>query len=67
MFFLDGSVIRRAPLCVRFRRLFDLVVADMCGLGWEDGGAAWQWRRRLWVGEEELLGECRILLHDFSV
>lgn len=52
---------------MRFRLLFDLVVADMCGLGWEDGGAAWQWRRRLWVGEDELLGECRILLHDFSV
>ena len=32
--------------------------------GWEDGGAGWRWRRRLWVWEEEMLGECIILLHN---
>ncbi|MCH98404.1 receptor-like protein kinase ANXUR2, partial [Trifolium medium] len=58
------------PLSVRFRRLFDLSVnktssvAEMCELGWEEGGAAWQWRRQLWVWEEEMLGECRGLLID---
>ncbi|MCH85634.1 HcrVf2 protein-like protein [Trifolium medium] len=32
-------------------------VADMCELGWEEGGAAWQWGRQLWVWEEEMTGE----------
>ncbi|GAU33103.1 hypothetical protein TSUD_259540 [Trifolium subterraneum] len=36
----------------------------MCLLGWESGGAGWQWRRQLWVWEEELLAECTGLLHD---
>jgi len=42
---------------MQFRRLFDLAenksisVADMCGLWWEEGVAAWQWRRRLWAWE----------------
>jgi hypothetical protein len=45
------------PLRVKFRRLFDLFnnksgsVTDMCELGWEEGGAAWQWRRQLWTWE----------------
>ena len=60
-------------MCVGFMRLFDLVenksisVADMCGLGWEERGVAWQWRCRLWAWEEELLEECMILLHDISL
>jgi hypothetical protein len=43
------------PLCERFGRLFNLAetksstVAKMYSLGWEVGGAAWVWRRRLWV------------------
>ncbi|MCI85422.1 protein kinase, partial [Trifolium medium] len=47
------------PLSVQFRRLFDLSsnklvsVAEMCELGWEEGGAAWQWRRQLRVWEEK--------------
>jgi len=57
-----------SPLCMWFRRLFDLAesisVSDMYDLGWEEGGTTWQWCRRLWACEEELLGECRILLHD---
>jgi hypothetical protein len=58
------------PLRMRFSRLFDLsnnklcTVADMFHLGWEDGGEAWSWRRRLWAWEEELVGECRSLLKD---
>jgi len=28
---------------------------------------AWQWLCRLWVWEEDLLGDCRILLHDISL
>jgi len=39
----------------------------MHDLGWKDRGIAWQWRRRLWASEEEMLGECRILLHNFSL
>jgi len=53
------------PFCERFRHLYDLAdnkeitVRNMFLLGWEDGGEAWQWRRRLWVWEEECLEECR--------
>ncbi|MCI15813.1 receptor-like kinase, partial [Trifolium medium] len=56
------------PLSVKYRRLFDLsrnlssTVAVMRDLGWEAGGAAWLWRRQLWVWEEEMLRECRSLL-----
>ena len=38
---------------VRFSRLFDLSVFkgesvyEMSQLGWEEGGEAWRWRRRL--------------------
>ncbi|MCI78710.1 hypothetical protein A2U01_0099981, partial [Trifolium medium] len=28
----------------------------MCELGWDEGGAAWQWRRQLRVWEENMLG-----------
>ncbi|GAU51172.1 hypothetical protein TSUD_412070 [Trifolium subterraneum] len=58
------------PLCVRFRRLFDLAVnqsisvADMWELGWGEGGAGWQWRRQLWVWEEEMLEECLGLFYS---
>ncbi|MCH91367.1 receptor-like kinase, partial [Trifolium medium] len=58
------------PLSVRFRRLFDLaenkssMVKEMFLLGWGEGGDAWKWQRCLWAWEEELLGECRVLLHD---
>jgi hypothetical protein len=30
-------------------------------------GAAWSWRRRLFVWEEELLGELRLLLESVSL
>ncbi|GAU22961.1 hypothetical protein TSUD_247050 [Trifolium subterraneum] len=59
------------PLCVRFGRLFDLAVnksstvAEMCSLGWDTGGEACEWQRHLWAWEEEMLGECQVLLHDF--
>lgn len=55
-----------SPLSVWYSRLFDLamnmliLVEAMCDLGWEEGGAAWQWRRRLWAWVEDLLGECKI-------
>jgi hypothetical protein len=58
------------PLCRRFSRLFDLAVeksitvTSMFARGWEEGGEAWRWRRRLWVWEEEMLGECRRLLNN---
>jgi len=58
------------PFCQRFRRLFDLAenklhsVATMFSLGWGEDENTWQWRRRLWVWEEELLAECRMLLSN---
>ncbi|KEH18178.1 hypothetical protein MTR_8g012905 [Medicago truncatula] len=39
----------------------------MSSRGWEAGGAGWRWRRRLWVWEEEMLGECITLLHSVSL
>ncbi|AES89497.1 hypothetical protein MTR_4g076130 [Medicago truncatula] len=56
------------PFCEKFRRLYDLSdnklanVAQMFQWGWDVGGEAWKWRRRLWVWEEELLKECRLFL-----
>jgi len=61
------------PLCRSFTHLFDLTtnkystMADMCAIGGEDGGHVWSWRRRLWVWEEEMVKECRILLANVVV
>ena len=41
-----------------------ITVADLFSRGFEQGGEAWQWRRRLWAWEEEELEECRTLLLD---
>ncbi|CAJ2632329.1 unnamed protein product [Trifolium pratense] len=65
---LDGISLRE-----RFGRLFELAVtksrsvADMFALGWGADGGAWEWRRSLWVWEEEMLGECQSLLLDISL
>jgi len=65
--------IRDVPLFRRFDRLFGLAlnklstVSDMFTRGWEVGGDAWRWRRPLWGWEEEMLGECRLLLNTFVV
>lgn len=67
-FFWTDPWIGGVALAVRFRRLFELsvnkycTVEDMFGLGWGEEGGAWQWRMRLWDREEELVGECRLLL-----
>ena len=51
------------------RRLYDLFVhkevsvAEMCQLGWGEDSQAWSWRRGLFVWEEELVGELKLLLH----
>jgi len=37
-------------------------VLDMSQLGWGEGGEAWRWRRRLFVWEEEIVGELILLL-----
>jgi len=34
----------------------------MYAKGWGDGGDVWEWHRGLWDWEEELVGECRLLL-----
>ena len=58
------------PLRERFPRLFDLAmdiwvsVEEMARHGWEEGGGAWVWRRRLFAWEEECVRECSVLLHD---
>ncbi|GAU10945.1 hypothetical protein TSUD_112390 [Trifolium subterraneum] len=71
-FFWTDPWLGGTPLCVRFGRLFDLVVnksstvAEMWSLGWVTRGEAWEWRRRLWAWEE-MLGECQSLLHDFTL
>jgi hypothetical protein len=36
----------------------------MFELGVGEGGNAWRWRRRMWDWEEEMVGECRILLSN---
>lgn len=53
---------------MRFRNRYDLsvnkncLVEEMFSLGVEEGGETWQWRRRLWDWEEDLVRECRLLL-----
>jgi len=72
-FFWLDRWIGDVPLCRRFARLFDLTtsklstVANMYALGRGMDGEAWSWRRRLWVWEEEMVEECRILLTNFVV
>ncbi|XP_039686992.1 uncharacterized protein [Medicago truncatula] len=61
------------PFPIRFSRLFGLAlnksitVKDMFSLGWGTTGDGWQSRRALWVWEEELLEECRLLLTNVSL
>ena len=70
-FFWYDSWVGDAPLRKRFPRLFDLsfnklaTVEEMFTLGWAVGGEAWRWKRRLWVWEEDMLVECRLLLDGF--
>jgi len=58
---------------VRFSRLFDLLVLkgesvyEMSQLGWGGGGEAWRWRRRLFVWEEEMVGELILLLVNVTL
>ena len=72
-FFWYDNWLGDVPLRRRFGRLFDLAttqlisVADMFELGWEEGGEAWRWRRRLWAWEEDMLAECRQLLDGVYV
>jgi hypothetical protein len=57
----------------RFSRLFELstlkgkCVSAMCNLGWGRDGGAWQWRRRLFAWEEELVGEISLLLDNVNL
>lgn len=67
-FFWTDPWLGGVALAVRFRCLYELsvnkhsTVEDMFALGWGEDGETWKWRRRLWDWEEELLGECRLLL-----
>ena len=53
-----------------FSRLFELSVEkwvsvfDMFKLGWGKNGEVWKWRRKLFVWEEEKVGELCLLLHS---
>ncbi|GAU43105.1 hypothetical protein TSUD_373000 [Trifolium subterraneum] len=70
-FFWTDNWLDGIPLCEGFQRLFDLTinksstVAGCFSLGWGPVGAAWVWWRQLWAWEEEMLGECKTLLHNF--
>ncbi|GAU27449.1 hypothetical protein TSUD_161350 [Trifolium subterraneum] len=72
LFWIDHWV-DGVPLCERFGRLYDLAenklrtVAEMYSLGWRVDGEAWEWRRPLWVWEEEMLGECQSLFANLSL
>jgi len=69
-FFWTGNWVGGVPLQVIFPRLFSLVenrwvtVVEMVSRGWEDGGGAWEWRRRLLAWEEERVTECSSFLHN---
>jgi len=60
--------IGETPLRFKYLRLFELAVNKMCTVadmereGWEEGGRAWAWRRRLLAWEEESVRECSLLL-----
>jgi len=43
------------------------MVAYMFSQGCEVGGVGWNWRRRLWAWEEDILGECITLLRSVSL
>ncbi|GAU14317.1 hypothetical protein TSUD_308770 [Trifolium subterraneum] len=72
-FFWTDPWVEGIPLCERFGRLFDLsenkgqTVVEMFSLGWGVAGEVWQWRRQLWVWEEEMLRECQTLLLNISL
>ena len=57
----------------RFNRLFELSllkeesIFGMHSLGWGSEGRAWRWRRRLFVWEEELVGELKFLLQNVTL
>jgi hypothetical protein len=69
LFWFDHWV-GETPLRFKFPRLFDLAINKECtveemeGLGWEAGGRAWSWRRRLLAWEEESVRECSEVLHN---
>jgi hypothetical protein len=52
------------PLERSYNRLYQLAdnklvtVSEMCQLGWDYGGEAWKWRRRLFAWEEGLVRVC---------
>ena len=63
----------RVSFSVRYSRLFELSafkgesVLGMSQLGWGEGGEAWRWRRRLFVWEEERVGELILLLANVTL
>jgi len=64
----NNRVFDNVALRLKFPRLFDLAVnkertvEEMMRLGWEVGGGAWEWTRRLLAWEEESVGECSAML-----
>jgi hypothetical protein len=69
-FFWTDNWLGGVPLKTQFSRLYELSVykeysvEDMARLGWEEGGEAWCWRRRLLAWEEESVRECVVLLNN---
>jgi len=68
-FWVDGWL-GGVAFSVRFSRLYDLSldrevsVSDMFQGEWGIDGEAWRWRRRLFVWEEEMLGDLTLLLQN---
>ena len=71
-YFWTDNWVGVTPLRVQFLRLFDLsadrwvTVEEMARRGWEEGGGAWVWRRRLLAWEEESVSDCVVLLHNID-
>ena len=71
LFWVD-PLIEGKPLCEKYVRLFELAenkldtVDSMFARGCGVNGEAWKWHQRLFAWEEELLGECIVLLSNFS-
>ena len=69
-YFWTDNWVGGVPLRDKYPRLFALAMtrgrtmAEMAYLGWEIGGGAWVWRRRLFAWKEEELRECSLSLSN---
>jgi len=68
--FCNDMWFEEVAMCVRFRRMFDLVenkdvtTVEICVLGWTIGGEGWKWWIRLFSWGESMWRECSDLLSN---